>query len=376
MSRSNAPARRAIRASPTLTGTSTNTRSRSSRPSGRSAASGVPTSPVCHARGKSASRCSPRRCRGSRAATSSSSWVARSATGSGGTSRADDDCPHPRPLPASGERAGVRGFRLWEPTVLALLLIGPAAADETALDALVHAYPQQLAGYDATYLIWRDGTRMPLSDGQPHKTFEEMLRHGSILDQISLSYPAGASLAVFARQSDPGRVRNRTFFDKMYGDCWRGEVAPRLVPVVWLPRSWGRTIRITSVNGVAERLAAVSEELDDLPDAVKRYAYPPAGTYNCRTVADTGEPSMHSWGAAIDINSAHADYWLWHRSGVIDAGLVNRIPPEIVAIFERHGFIWGGKWSHYDTMHFEYRPELLDGDQPRESVSFEPTARR
>jgi hypothetical protein len=32
---------------------------------------------------------------------------------------------------------------------------------------------------------------------------------------------------------------------------------------------------------------------------------------------------------------------------------------EIVAIFERHGFIWGGRWSHFDTMHFEYRPELL-----------------
>jgi hypothetical protein len=30
-----------------------------------------------------------------------------------------------------------------------------------------------------------------------------------------------------------------------------------------------------------------------------------------------------------------------------------------VDIFERHGFIWGGKWAHYDTMHFEYRPELL-----------------
>lgn len=27
--------------------------------------------------------------------------------------------------------------------------------------------------------------------------------------------------------------------------------------------------------------------------------------------------------------------------------------------FERHGFIWGAKWYHYDSMHFEYRPELL-----------------
>ena len=37
----------------------------------------------------------------------------------------------------------------------------------------------------------------------------------------------------------------------------------------------------------------------------------------------------------------------------------NRVPAAIVEIFERHGFIWGGKWYHYDTMHFEYRPELI-----------------
>jgi len=251
-----------------------------------------------------------------------------------------------------------------------------AAGELAAVDALVHAYPDWLAGYDSADLIWRDGTRMPLSDGKPAKSFAEMLRQASLLDQLSLPYPTGMTAAAFAPDDDPGRIRNRAFFDKMYGDCWNGEVAPRLVPVVWLPRSWGRTIRITSVNGVAERLAAVSEELDALPAAIKRYAYPPAGTYNCRTVADTGEPSMHSWGAAIDINAAHADYWLWHSSGVRDAGLVNRIPLEIVAIFERHGFIWGGKWSHYDTMHFEYRPELLGEDHPAESVAFQPSARR
>ena len=39
---------------------------------------------------------------------------------------------------------------------------------------------------------------------------------------------------------------------------------------------------------------------------------------------------------------------------------VNRIPKEIVKVFEKHGFIWGGRWYHYDTMHFEYRPELID----------------
>jgi D-alanyl-D-alanine carboxypeptidase len=253
----------------------------------------------------------------------------------------------------------VRGRVLLRIATLALSLSGlaaaGAAADGVALDALVQAYPEQLASYDSTYLIWRDGTRMPLSDGRPYKTFEEMLRHGTILDQLRLPYPAGVGAAVLVSQGDPGRVRNRAFFDKMYGDCWRGEVSPQLVPVVWLPRSWGHTIRVTAVNGVAAHLAEISAELDALPLTVRRYVYPPAGTYNCRTVADTGEPSMHSWGAAIDINAAYAEYWLWSR-----AASANTIPAEIVDIFERRGFIWGGKWSHYDTMHFEYRPELVN----------------
>jgi hypothetical protein len=240
--------------------------------------------------------------------------------------------------------------------ILAALPHKGGAADQTPLDALVRAYPQQLAGYDSTHLIWRDGARMPLSDGGAYKTAEDLLRHGSILDQIRLPYPTGASPAALNPQGDPGRIRNRAFFDKMYGNCWNGEVAPRLVSVVWLPRSWGRAIQVTSVNGVAGRLAEISEELDALPFAVKWYVYPTAGAYNCRTVADTGQPSMHSWGAAIDINAAHSDYWLWHGPG-----LAGRIPAEIVEIFERHGFIWGGKWSHYDTMHFEYRPELVNG---------------
>jgi hypothetical protein len=253
----------------------------------------------------------------------------------------------------------------WRLAFLGAMLTGiavaAAAGERTPLDVLVQAYPDFLAGYDASDLIWRDGTRMPLSDGQPTREFAEMLRRGSIFDQIRLRYPVGPLTAGMAPTGDPGRVRNRAFFDKMYGNCWSGEVRPRLVSVVWLPRSWGRVIEATSVNGVAQRLAAVSAEVDALPLALKRYAYPPAGTYNCRTVADTGQPSMHAWGAAIDINTAHADYWLGHRSGTAETGYSNRIPIEIVEIFERHGFIWGGKWSHYDTMHFEYRPELLNG---------------
>lgn len=240
---------------------------------------------------------------------------------------------------------------------LAAALLFASSATAATIQDLLHAYPDALAGFDGANLIWRDGTRMPIDDGRPDKTPNELLHQGSILDQLSLTYPTGAPLLP-APQTDPGRTRNRAFFDKMYGDCQAGQVTPKLVPVIWLPKTWGHVVRITSINGVDKQLTAISQELDELPPEEKTFLYPPGGTYKCRSVADTGEPSMHAWGAAIDINTAHADDWLWRRTADASAPYRNRIPPDIVTIFERHGFIWGGRWTHFDTMHFEYRPEL------------------
>lgn len=232
----------------------------------------------------------------------------------------------------------------------------PAPAQDNLLDALVRAYPDFLVGHDDKVLIWKDGTRMPVADGRGDKSFEEKLRAASILDQLSLRYPKGPLAKPPGPEEDPGRFRNAAFFDKMYGDCAKGEVQRKLEEVAWLPQSGGGSVRVTTVNGVADRLRAVSGELDALAPALRKFAFPSAGAFNCRTVKDTGVRSMHAWGAAIDLNTRFADYWLWQRKG---AGYRNRIPAEIVQIFERHGFIWGGKWGHFDTMHFEYRPELL-----------------
>lgn len=239
---------------------------------------------------------------------------------------------------------------------------GPGAA--ATVQDLLRAYPEALSGSDGTNLVWRDGTRMPLGPTKPGRTTEEVLRHATILDQLALPYPAGAPLPPLG--DDPGRARNQAFFDKMYGDCRAGEVEARLVRVVWLPKTWGHSITITSVNGVDRRLEAVSRELDELPARFKRYLYPLGGTYNCRSVAGTDQTSMHAWGAAIDLNTAFSDYWRWSRSGEDPPPYRNRMPPEIVAVFERNGFIWGGRWGHFDTMHFEYRPELLGHSRPDE----------
>jgi hypothetical protein len=227
-----------------------------------------------------------------------------------------------------------------------------------ALDRLVAAYPDALAGHDAKTLRWRDGTVMPVSDGSERKTFAQLLRHASIADQFRIPYPRGALEKPPEVDADPGRFRNAAFFAKMYGDCKKGGVARHLVSIAWLPKTWGQSIQVTSVNHVDARLRAISAEIDALPGKIKRAAYPIAGTYNCRAVADTGQPSAHGYGIAIDLNTSFSDYWFWRpHKGRIDYR--NRMPQEIVAIFEKHGFIWGGKWYHFDTMHFEFRPELL-----------------
>jgi D-alanyl-D-alanine carboxypeptidase len=235
---------------------------------------------------------------------------------------------------------------------------GPGA---DALDALVRAYPDQLIGHDSGSIFRRDGTAMPVSDGVRDKPFTRMLTDASILDQFRLAYPRGAVAVPPAVDDDPGRFRNKAFFQRLYGDCFKGDLAAHLVPVVWLPKSWGQIVLATGVNGVAEKLKAVSAEIDVLPSAVARAAYPLAGIYACRAVADAGQVSMHAFAAAIDLNIAYSDYWLWRKPAANGAiPYRNRMPQEIVDAFERHGFIWGGKWYHYDTMHFEYRPELLE----------------
>jgi D-alanyl-D-alanine carboxypeptidase-like protein len=240
----------------------------------------------------------------------------------------------------------------------ATLVLAQSDQVRSALDRLVAGYPDAFVGHDANALRWRDGTVMPVADGADGKSFSELLRHASIVDQFRIPYPRGPLQQPPAADADPGRFRNAAFFTKMYGDCHKGEETPYLVSIIWLPKTWGKSIRVTSVNHVDEQLRAVSAEIDALPDNIKRAAYPIAGTYNCRAVADTGQPSPHGYGIAIDLNTAFSDYWYWrpHAGRIVYR---NRMPPEIVTIFEKHGFIWGGKWYHFDTMHFEFRPELL-----------------
>jgi hypothetical protein len=88
-----------------------------------------------------------------------------------------------------------------------------------------------------------------------------------------------------------------------------------------------------------------------------------------RDIAGSPTRSHHAWGMAVDFVPRSYDglhvYWRWSR--VFDREGWYRIPLDerwsppqaVIEIFERHGFVWGGKWAHFDVIHFEYRPEIL-----------------
>lgn len=227
------------------------------------------------------------------------------------------------------------------------------------LDRLVRYYSSTISTYDDEFLYLKNGTKYRISDGRTDKSFKDLLEHPDIANMFYAEYPVGSIPKQPDNNIDPGRVRFEPLFVAMYGDCRHNEVSKNLRTIEWLPKHDGGNVKITKNNGVDTALDAVSRDLDELPYDFIKYLIPTAGTYNCRPVAGANYMSMHAFGAAIDLNTKYANYWRW---GLIQQGepkWKNQIPIRIVRIFENHGFIWGGYWYHYDTMHFEYRPELF-----------------
>lgn len=217
---------------------------------------------------------------------------------------------------------------------------------------IIKAYPDFCIKYEAGNLVFADGTTMPCDDGK-EKSFVEKLDNCDIEDMFSMKYDTTAMEPSYL--NDCGRGRCEDLFKKMYGST---EMAARknLVSVEW----FGQTISFSKVNGASEQLKKVFLELQKLPQYRKYLTN--ASSFYWRKVRGANRQSAHSYGIAIDINTSFSNYWLWSNPKCLETDKIrylNRIPIEIVKAFEKYGFIWGGRWYHYDTMHFEYRPEFM-----------------
>lgn len=233
-----------------------------------------------------------------------------------------------------------------------------ATATQTAsipagVNKLIKVYPEFIRGFKDNKLILSNGMNIPWDDGKK-KSFTEMLDNTDAQDMFITTYPATG--ATPKHLADPGRGRCEPLFKAMYGNS-AAEVERHLVSVSW----FGQRLRFTSRNGAADSLRAVARELSKHPE-LKKYLKS-AGTFYWRKVRGAQRQSAHSYGIAIDIGGNYTDYWKWRQPRAAETDNIeyrNRIPHTLVDIFRRHGFIWGGAWYHYDTMHFEFRPELLN----------------
>lgn len=238
---------------------------------------------------------------------------------------------------------------------------------------LKNAYPTAIVAVSNDAITWADGTKMSIYERGLNKTSQDKLDNPRLLDQINEApYQRGipSDPTTLHPSNNSGRIRYEPFFRKMYGNS-EAEVEEKLVTIYWMPTLFGLKypLRVTTVNDVYKKLTKISHELELLVSThpeYKPFLDNPGGTFKWRMIANTTRLSAHSFGMTIDINSRKSDYWQWNLKSekqpiLEEAPLVyhNQIPLDIIPIFERQGFIWGGKWAHYDTMHFEYRPELF-----------------
>ena len=229
------------------------------------------------------------------------------------------------------------------------------------LSVLVTAYPGLVTAIEvdragrATVVLY-DGVRVPYDDGRI-KSDEEALAHPDIRAMLEQPYPLGPVTAEPALGQSPGRRRVMEIFYALYGHD-KAEVAANCRPMPFLGQMLLMNTRFGAANAFGRVEAALREMVARDP-GLRRYLLPASGGMVWRYIAGTRRLSAHSFAAAVDVSPRGNPYWRNLPRGTNMLAVRQAFPASVVEAFEAQGFIWGGKWSEFDLMHFEYRPELI-----------------
>ncbi|MDR0376568.1 MAG: M15 family metallopeptidase [Spirochaetaceae bacterium] len=182
---------------------------------------------------------------------------------------------------------------------------------------------------------------------------------------LSRRDPSGLS-GWYRQIVNPGAVRS-PFFDALWQSRNRTESYEHQKWIDFL----GRQVQIhedivAPLGRVEARIQELAKDNGEIPDWLNKLAS--ITGWNWRNVAGSASRSFHAYGAAVDLlmkaQPGMETYWQWTEAKGIDWRTVpaekrQNPPAAVIRAFEDQGFIWGGRWSRYDTMHFEYHPELL-----------------
>lgn len=117
------------------------------------------------------------------------------------------------------------------------------------------------------------------------------------------------------------------------------------VPVGVVVKYEGKQVStIRCHHKVAESLRSILVELSQVcPGVLLEYA----GCYNNRSIRGGSTPSLHSWGAAIDLKpDTNGNHTHWPTGA--------DMPLEVMEVFSRHGWLSAGAFWSRDAMHFQF----------------------
>ncbi len=248
---------------------------------------------------------------------------------------------------------------------------------EREIKALAKAYPDRIDKVekrdgewalllDGEWFYWQGGRLLPESELEGGEVYREFGFYDYPLE-LPDEPPAPDEKQISRLERKRDVPVNSSFLDRLYGGASYTEIRRNLENIAFLGYRFDAHRRIVPV------LRAVEEEIKELmaeDESAERFIgiLRNIECFSWREIDRSMRRSYHSYGIAVDLIPADAGgkavYWVWtryYKRRWHDVPYERRwmVPEEIVNIFEKYGFIWGGKWLFYDNMHFEYRPELL-----------------
>ena len=255
---------------------------------------------------------------------------------------------------------------------------------EQVAKALAAAYPLSIEKAE-----FRDGDRAVLlrdtwyyyAEGRmlPEELMDRVSEYGPVLFSYNYQKELPPWTEPAAEQIDRFRNRNRNnntegtrrprlqrslaFQENLWQAGNRNESSKQVKPVKFL----GNTVTVHSdieevLSQVEERIKTAAKIEPEVQDWITNIGE--MHGWSWRNVAGSASRSNHSYGIAIDILpkslGGKATYWQWTENWWNIPYEDRYHPPDtVIKAFEAYGFIWGGKWTFFDTMHFEYHPEIF-----------------
>lgn len=252
---------------------------------------------------------------------------------------------------------------------------------ELIMKALAAAYPDRIGPVEyrngdwavslqGVYYYYAGGRILPEALREQAQEYDPQPFYNYPVNLPPWKTPGPEENARIQNQTERRRLRPPKRSHHFYDALWRAHTKEEAYDRV-------KTLRFLGCNTLAhysilEELALIEEAIYEAARTNLEVRYwinniAAVSGWNWRSIADTQSRSFHAYGAAIDFlskSNTGETYWLWTARTNAEWWTVpyaKRLhPPEaVIKTFEAYGFVWGGKWLFYDTMHFEYRPEIL-----------------